>query len=197
MIKPDKITLASASPRRRDILSDAGLRFEICPANVEEFEDSNAAPDALVHHNAQLKAVCVARTRPLALVLGADTTVCLRAEVLGKPADMQEARAILKKLSGKTHTVYTGVALISEPLGVDEIFIETSEVTFKPLDDATITQYFSIVNPLDKAGAYGIQDGRSLIVERYTGSLANIMGLPVERLRSVLDAKGLLDSLVR
>lgn len=191
----DKITLASGSPRRRDLLTDAGLRFEVCPADVEEFDDPLAEPSALVHHNARLKAATIADQQPEALVLGSDTTVSLHGYSLGKPADMQEARKTLKKLSGQTHTVYTGVALICRATGLDDVFVETSDVTFHELDEDTITQYFSIVNPLDKAGAYGIQDGRSLIIKEFHGTIENIMGLPIHSLLEKLEKLGLLDAL--
>jgi len=188
------ITLASASPRRRDILSDAGLRFEVMPADVEEFEDTQAEPSALVHYNALIKAEAIAQQRPDALILAADTTVFHRQHVLSKPRDMREAREMLKRLSGETHTVYTGVALMCLARGIQDVFVDTSDVCFKALDDDTITQYFSVVNPLDKAGAYGIQDGRELIIESYSGSLENIMGLPVGSVIEHLERYGLLDA---
>lgn len=191
----NKIVLASASPQRSDLLTEAGLKFEVCPAHVDEFEDPMAQPDALVHHNSRLKAEAIARGRPDALVLGADTTVSHKSRVLNKPADMSEARAMLHRLSGQAHTVYTAVTLLCIEHGIDELILESSQVTFKPLDDATITQYFSIVNPLDKAGAYGIQDGTSLILDHYEGSLANVMGLPIESLLERLAILNLIEDL--
>ena len=189
----DKITLASASPRRRDLLAQANINFEVCPADVQEFDDPRAEPAALVHHNANLKANALANAKPTALVLGSDTTVSLKERILGKPTDLNAARTMLKELSGQTHTVYTGVALMCRQLKLDDVFVETSEVTFKTLNDDTITEYFNIVNPLDKAGSYGIQAGRELIIDHYEGSLANIMGLPIESLLKRLEDLGLLD----
>jgi septum formation protein len=127
-------------------------------------------------------------------VLAADTTVALGNEVLNKPCDLAAARAMLRKLSGRTHTVYTGVCLWRRPAGPEISHCETSEVTFRALDDSVITQYFELVNPLDKAGAYGIQEGRELILEHYTGSLSNIMGLPVEWLAARLHEQSLIPS---
>jgi len=103
---------------------------------------------------------------------------------------------MLRRLSGETHTVYTGLALIYTPLCIDEVWFVSSSVTFNLLSEDTITQYFSIVNPLDKAGAYGIQDGTSLIIDHFEGSLTNIMGLPIESLTERLQELGLLDALL-
>lgn len=220
MYKPSFL-LASASPRRRELLAKLGLPFEVVVAQVVEHEEATAEPRALVLHNAALKAAWVCERHPGALVLAADTTVALDNEVLNKPRDLAEARAMLKKLSGRTHTVYTGVCLWRNdgrhggrpfknsgggrqeepaprqprtpeftPLEISHC--ETSRVTFRPLEDAAITRYFEIVNPLDKAGAYGIQEGRELILQKYSGSLSNIMGLPLEWVAAQLRALALL-----
>ena len=147
----------------------------------------------MVAHNAALKADTVAALHPDAFVLGADTTVFIDDTVLNKPADLAEARAMLKRLAGRTHTVFTGVALRhhARRLRVDEG--ATSEVTFRPLDDATIDAYFRLVNPLDKAGAYGIQEGRDLIIATWRGSFTNIMGLPMETVKQILTDCGLME----
>ncbi len=178
-----RFILASASPRRRELLAKAGFSFEAQVANVDEDEDPRGDPKKAVAHNARIKALAVAAKNPGALVLGADTTVALGGRVFNKPADLAEAREMLKTLAGKTHTVYTGVCLADATNGVLVEKIFASRVTFKPLSDATISLYFKIVNPLDKAGAYGIQEGRDLIVEKYDEPLSNIMGLPVEKIR--------------
>ncbi len=125
-------------------------------------------------------------------MLGADTTVLIDNTVLNKPRDLDDARIMLRRLSGRTHTVFTGVALrqLNAGLRIDEGV--TSEVTFRALDDGIISAYFRIVNPLDKAGAYGIQDGRELIVDRWEGSFSNIMGLPMEVTKQILTQAGLL-----
>lgn len=178
--------LASASPRRHELLAKLGIDFRVEVSAVDEWEDTDADPEALVRHNATEKAAAVAAKFPNAMVLGSDTTVSLDGVVLNKPVDMDEARSMLRRLQGKTHTVYTAVALLSIRNQIELCFVESSAVTFKPLDDAAIEQYFALVNPLDKAGAYGIQEGKELIIERYEGSLYNIMGLPIERLSAIL-----------
>jgi septum formation protein len=188
-----RLVLASASPRRQQLLAGMGLAFDVAPAEVTEHESPEADPRAMVAHNAALKADWVAARRPAAFVLGADTTVLIDQTVLNKPRDLTEARAMLKRLAGRTHTVFTGLALRREcqRLRLDEGV--TSEVTFKNFDDSVIDAYFRIVNPLDKAGAYGIQEGRELIIAGWRGSFTNIMGLPVEETKQILTRAGLLD----
>ncbi len=187
-----RLILASASPRRKELLAQLGVVFDVVAAEVTEHEDPTTDPRVMVSHNAALKADWVAARHPDDYVLGADTTVFIDQRVLNKPADLAEARAMLKTLSGRTHTVFTGVALrrACEVLRLDEGV--TSEVTFKPFDDAVIDAYFRVVNPLDKAGAYGIQDGRELIVDGWRGSFSNIMGLPLETTKQMLARHGLL-----
>jgi septum formation protein len=183
--------LASASPRRRELLARLGLAFEVVVAEVTEFEDADADPRLLVAHNAALKADWVARRRPDALVLGADTTVFIDGTVLNKPKDRADAALMLGRLSGRTHIVYTGLAVRreSDQLRWDEG--ETSEVTFKTVDAAAIEDYLNRVNTLDKAGAYSIQDSSELIVAGYKGSFTNIMGLPLEATKQILTRCGL------
>ncbi len=184
--------LASASPRRRQLLAELGLAFEVVVAGVTEHEDPDTDPRSMVSHNASLKADWVSQRHPGAWVLGADTTVFIDNKVLNKPADLNEARAMLKRLSGRTHTVFTGVALrhLSRRVRIDHGV--SSQVTFKPFDDSVIDAYFQVVNPLDKAGAYGIQEGRELIIAAWEGSFTNIMGLPMEATKQILSDCGLL-----
>jgi septum formation protein len=191
-----RLILASASPRRQQLLAGMGLAFDVVPAQITEHEAPDADPRAMVAHNAALKADWVAARHPDAFVLGADTTVFIDQTVLNKPCDLAEARAMLKRLAGRTHTVFTGLALRRDcaRLRLDEGV--SSEVTFKNFDDAVIDAYFGIVNPLDKAGAYGIQEGRELIIAGWQGSFTNIMGLPVEETKQILTRAGLLDSLL-
>lgn len=184
------LLLASGSPRRRELLDLMGLAHRVCPPDVVEWEAVDADPASLVRYNAALKADAVSREHPHSLVLAADTTVALVGEVLNKPADLDEARSMLRRLAGQTHTVFTGVSLRHGTSGKAVDFVETSEVRFKAFDDATIASYFALVNPLDKAGAYGIQEGRDLIIAGWEGSLHNIMGLPTERLREVFEQEG-------
>lgn len=187
-----RLILASASPRRRELLGRLGVPFEVNVAEVTEHEEPDTDPHVMVAHNASLKADWVAARHPEAFVLGADTTVFLGGVVLNKPADLAAARAMLQRLAGRTHTVFTGLALRRLRTGLKLDQGVTSEVTFKAFDDAAIDAYFQIVNPLDKAGGYGIQEGRELIIAGWRGSFTNIMGLPVEETKQILTQGGLL-----
>ena len=190
MLSSNRLILASASPRRVELLSRLGVKFEVIPARVTEFEDPTADPKYMVTHNASLKADWVANLYPDALVLGADTTVFIDGTVLNKPANLADSKRMLRKLSGKTHTVYTGIAMrrISDSLTLNEGI--SSEVTFKALTDKEIDSYVLKVNTLDKAGAYSIQDHTDMIIECYSGSFTNIMGLPVEETKQILTRCG-------
>lgn len=187
-----QLILASASPRRRELLAKLGVKFDVVVAAVTEHEDPDTEPRKMVAHNAALKADWVSARHPDAFVLGADTTVFIDRTVLNKPRDLTEARAMLKRLAGRTHTVFTGVALRRQraPVAVNEGV--ASQVTFRSFDDAVIDAYFQIVNPLDKAGAYGIQEGRDLIIAGWEGSFTNIMGLPMEATKQILTTWGLV-----
>lgn len=175
------IVLASASPRRKELLERAGLAFEVVPSPAEEVHDASMLPAALCELNASLKAEAVADVRPDATVIGSDTLVFIDNEPLGKPVDHAEARTMLARLAGRTHQVRTGVCVIF-PDGRRKVFHETTDVTFLPLDATAIDDYLSRVDPLDKAGAYGIQEHGERIVEHIDGSFKNVMGLPIERL---------------
>jgi septum formation protein len=192
---PPLLILASASPRRRELLAGLGVPFEVMPAEVVEHESPDSDPREMVRHNAALKAEWVAARRPEALVLGVDTTVFLDGVVLNKPRDVAAARAMLGRLSGCTHTVYTGLAVRRQRdrLAIDEGV--ASEVTFKSLDAAVIARYLSLVNPLDKAGAYAIQEETDLIIAGWRGSFTNIVGLPVEETKQILTRCGLCQDL--
>lgn len=169
-----------------------GARFEISPADVEEHEEGHEDPEAMVRYNAELKAAWVAERNRERFVLGSDTTVHIDGRVLAKPADLDDARRMLKTLSGRTHFVYTGFSLQNAARGIKETHGVRSEVTFNLLDDEMITRYFEIVNPLDKAGAYGIQEGTEIIIKSFAGSHSNIMGLPLDETKAVLDKFGLV-----
>ncbi len=183
---PQQFILASASPRRSELLERIGLSFRVCPADVEEHNSPDDGPAQMVINNAGLKAEALVGQFPDGLVLGSDTTVALDGIVLNKPVDLDEARAMLKQLSGREHTVYTAIALRWQAGEFRDDFVEASQVRFKTLDDATITAYFQCVNPLDKAGAYGIQAGREMIIEAVDGSVENVMGLPIQALQARL-----------
>lgn len=188
--QPKEFYLASASPRRAELMQRMGLRFEIRPTHVEEDDSGSAGPEQMVLENAKLKAATLAAIEPDALVLGSDTTVAFDDHVLSKPVDLEDARRMLKMLSGRTHTVYTAVALYWTAGQLAHVFVERSDVRFRTLDDACIDQYFELVNPLDKAGAYGIQTGRELIIEAVEGSVENVMGLPIKALGVTLEELG-------
>ncbi len=184
-VSPMPVVLASASPRRRELLERAGMVFEVVPSPAEEIHDASLKPDVLCEHNATLKAEAVAALRPDATVIGSDTLVFIDDEPLGKPADLTEARGMLRKLAGRVHHVCTGVCVIF-PDGARKVFHGSTDVTFRPLDDAEIDAYFALVNPLDKAGAYGIQEHGERIVRSIQGSFDNVMGLPVDLVVEVL-----------
>ena len=187
-----RLILASASPRRRELLGQLGVPFDVVVARVTEHEDPATDPRVMVAHNAALKADWVARLHPTAFVLGADTTVFVDGTVLNKPADGAEARAMLRRLSGRAHTVFTGLALRHEASGLKIDEGVASEVTFKVLDENVIEAYLARVHTLDKAGGYGIQDHPELIIAGYTGSLSNIIGLPIDTTKQILTRGGLL-----
>lgn len=180
-----RIILASGSPRRRELLGKSGLRFEVIPSPAEEIHDATMAPGALCEENARLKATAVALENPGAWVIGADTLVFLDDHPLGKPADRREAAAMLAALSGRVHEVRTGVCLV-DPTGRAITFHETTRVTFRPLDPCDIRDYHARVDPLDKAGAYGIQEHGERIIECIDGPFDNVMGLPMDRLVALL-----------
>lgn len=185
--------LASASPRRTELLRDAGLPHRVVVAAVTEHEDPSTDPAKMVLHNARLKAAAVSRLHRDALVLGSDTTVALGDQALNKPADLAESRAMLRRLSGREHTVHTGVCLLCPSLGIDESHDVTAWVRFNVLSEDDITRYQSLVNTLDKAGAYGIQEGREIIIDDYQRPISTIMGLPVEFVKARLASLGVLE----
>ena len=190
-ISPAPLVLASASPRRRELLEQMGLTFQIIPAEVTEHEAEDADPREMVRHNAALKADWVAERHPDATVIGADTTVFIGQTVLNKPRDLSHARDMLRMLSGRSHTVFTGLAVRRTRDGLKLDRGVASEVTFRTLDEATIELYLSRVHTLDKAGGYAIQEHADLIVAQYTGSLSNIVGLPVDEMKQLLTQAGL------
>lgn len=183
---PRKIVLASASPRRRDLLQQHGFAVEMVPSHAKESlpEFLTVAEATLL--NAKTKAARVARKRPDALVVAADTLVALDGEALGKPADMDEAFAMLKRLSGRTHIVFSGVWLADGPTGRQLGFIAASRVKFRRMKPAEIREYIKRVDPLDKAGAYAAQRNEMNLIESVEGSYTNVIGLPMEPLAEAL-----------
>ena len=178
--------LASASPRRAELLRHLKLNFEVVPGDVAEVYDEQLSPHELCQLNAHRKARTVAKKNPDCLVLGADTLVFLGQEIFGKPSDLADAERMLLRLQGRTHQVVTGVCLMHLRGHHEKIFAAGTDVTFHPLDAIQIREYLSRINPLDKAGAYAIQEYGEKIVAEISGSYSNVVGLPVERLREEL-----------
>ena len=189
MTLPTEFILASGSPRRRELLAADGWKFRILSPEVEEHGDS-LSPQDLVETNAHLKAEAIASEHPNALVLGSDTTVALEDTILNKPTDMTQAREMLRQLSGKPHRVLTAIALLHKEGNLDLTQTITSKVQFKTLDESTIDDYLTKVHTLDKAGGYAIQEHGELIIENYEEPLSNIIGLPIEDLRQILNNYG-------
>lgn len=179
------LILASRSPRRRELLRRCGVDFTVQSAEVEELGfDGN--PAALPELNARLKAAAVAEKFPSCWVLGADTMILFENRAIGKPQDLDEAFAMLKRFSGKIHEVVTGMALIHQDEGVCEVWSEFSQVKFKDLSDGVIREYLEKVPVLDKAGAYAIQDHGGAIVESFSGEMENVVGMPLKKLQELL-----------
>jgi septum formation protein len=186
------LILASGSPRRRELLGGLGIPFEVVTAGVDEIEFLSAAhpaPADLARENGRRKAEAVAALRPGRRVLGADTVVALGDRLFGKPASPAAARDFLRALSGQTHDVITGCALLDPERGL-EIFHEVTRVTFRELSAEVIKRYLAEVPVLDKAGAYALQERGEWIVERVEGSRSNVIGLPVEALEQIFRRRG-------
>lgn len=172
-----KIILASASPRRKELLSLAGIDFVVKVADVDEVIDPSLTPDGVVMSLAKQKAQAVASENPDSLVIGADTVVVLDGKILGKPKSEENAVELLTMLSGRVHTVYTGVVLIKNEKV--KTFCEATQVEFYPLTDEEIKAYVATKEPMDKAGAYGIQGKGCILIRKIDGDYFNVVGLPV------------------
>lgn len=176
------IILASASPRRKKLLEQIGLKFEIVPANIDEDDISEQAPEKYVMELSRRKAVHVANSHSDKIVIGADTTVYLDDKFLNKPSDEQDAYAMLTRLSGNTHQVFTGVALVHYATNSSTTFYVKTDVTFRELGEKEKYAYIATGSPMDKAGGYGIQDDfGSVFVEKIVGCYYNIVGFPLSR----------------
>ena len=181
-----KLILASISPRREHLLRMIGFDFEVIDSQVDEQSEVYTIPEVHVLELAQKKALKVAEKTNSGLIIGADTIVVLNNQILGKPKDTKQAKEILQELSGKTHTVYTGFAIVEKPSGeMLSEFVKTL-VSFRKLADKEIDRYIQSGSPLDKAGGYGIQDQGALFVEKIDGCFYNVMGLPVTKLYQAL-----------
>ncbi len=184
-----ELILASASPRRREMLHLMGYEFEVEPSRAEENIDLTE-PGEYVSRLAEIKAEYVAAHHSNACVLGSDTIVYLDGEILGKPHDEQDAFRLLSKLSGRTHTVYTGVAVIAGERR--RVFYDKADVTFCILTDDEIRDYISTGEPMDKAGAYGIQGPATVFVKEIAGCYFTVIGLPNPRVYAALKEFGII-----
>ena len=187
-VHSSRVILASASPRRRELLALVGIEHEVRPANIDESLLAGETPVAHAERLARAKAHTIAGREPGAVVIAADTIVVVDGDVLGKPRDAGEAHAMLRRLSGRTHTVLTAIAVARGAL--TESAVESVDVTFRALTDAEITAYIATGEPMDKAGAYGIQGYGATIVERVDGDYFSVMGLGLRRLIELLDRIG-------
>lgn len=182
-----KIILASASPRRRELLAKAGFpEFEIVPSPAEELAPDGVNVARLALENAVRKAVAVADLHPEALVIGADTLIEFEHEAIGKPSDREDAVNTLCRLAGKKHFVTTGVCLCCRAVKLLTRFAEISTVEFLPFDRSVAEKYTALVPVLDKAGSYAIQDHGEMIIKEIAGDYDNIVGLPAARLKEAL-----------
>ena len=181
------VILASSSPRRSELLNSMNIEFEVVPSHTEEFmEGSDFIPD-LCETNARAKAEPIAELHPECLVIAADTLVYLEDELFGKPTHVDDAARMLARLQGRTHQVATGVSLIYHNDEISKAFSVITNVTFLPLGKGQIDEYLAGIDPLDKAGGYAIQQDKNKIIKRVSGSVSNVVGLPVERLKEELN----------
>ena len=187
-MKLPPLILASASPRRAELLKLLPVKFRVLPAHAPEVALEHLSPLEVCQLNAHRKARAVAKKIPDALVLGADTLVFLDNEILGKPRNFAEARRMLSRLQGRHHQVVTGVCLVHLRGHRERIFAASTDVLFHPLTSRQIRDYLAAVHPLDKAGAYAIQERGEFIISEISGSYSNVVGLPVEMLREELEA---------
>jgi septum formation protein len=186
-----KLILASSSPRRAEILGNAGLPFSVLSSAVDESPYPSEAPSALVQRLANAKADLVtARAVGPAIILAADTVVVLDDKILGKPSSTEDARHMLQQLSGRTHSVLTGVALVRLPDGERRQFIESTLVHFRPITDEELSSYLATEEPYGKAGAYAIQGRAGRYIPRIEGCYFNVVGLPLSRVLTELQSLG-------
>jgi len=178
-----RVILASTSPRRVHLLKQIGIMVDVLPSNIEEIFDPTLSPEQNATNLATLKAKDVGKTLDDAIVIGADTIVALGRTLLGKPRDDPDAIRMLETLSGRTHTVYTGFALLDRPSDRCISDVEVTKVTFRELPRREIEEYVASGSPMDKAGAYGIQDDYGAVfVSRIEGCFYNVVGLPLSKL---------------
>lgn len=182
-----KIVLASGSPRRQKLLSEMGYDFEVVTPVIPEKNTPGEAPQDFVKRLSRLKAESVALKYPDSLIVGADTVVVLERRILGKPESKSEAKSMLELLSGKTHTVFTGISMIVLEKNIAKSDFDSTEVTFNKLSPENINRYVESGEPLDKAGAYGIQGMGSFLVDNYDGELDTVIGFPSKLFKTMYE----------
>jgi septum formation protein len=187
------IILASASPRRRELMQVFGLPYRVIVPATDELDDERMPPRRLVRHNASTKADAVARGQRRGVIIAADTTVALDGRCFGKPRDAAHARRMLRQLSGRTHQVYTAVCIVDVDRSRRWLDVAVTAVRFRRLSAAEITRYVANRAHWDKAGAYAVQDLRALLIDRIAGSLSNVIGLPLHLVQRRLTDCGLLN----
>ncbi len=183
-----RIFLASASPRRRQLLAELGYEFTVAPADVVEIAPAHLTPREVALWNARIKAEAIARKHADEIVLGVDTLVAFGGRIFGKPRDMDDAFAMVSELNGRAHEVFSGVCIKRAATGEERTFAEVTRVHFRKLTAAKLRAYLARIHPLDKAGAYAAQDDRGEIIARVEGSFTNVIGLPMEALAEHLRA---------
>lgn len=179
MIKLPKIILASGSPRRSEILTSVGWEFTKDVADIDETERENESPEIYVQRLAREKAETVAKRYENEIVLGADTTVVINDQIIGKPIDLDDARRMIKMLSGNWHEVLTGIAVVRSQNLESIVGIQSTRVKFSEMNDAEIEFLVNYGEPLDKAGAYAVQAQAALFIEKIEGDYWNVVGLPI------------------
>lgn len=182
--------LASTSPRRAELLGLLPFKFQIVASTATEVAHGHLSPREVCQFNAHRKARAVATLHPDSLVMGADTLVFLDRKIFGKPRTLADAHKMIAQLQGQTHQVVTGVSLMHLRERRESIFSVSTDVSFHALSPAQIRRYLARINPLDKAGAYAVQEHGELIIAEISGSFSNVVGLPVEELRDELTAWG-------
>lgn len=184
-----KLILASASPRRKELLKNAGYEYEVCPADIDETMPEGVEPETACEILSRKKAQAVLEENPDAVVLGSDTIVVLGNTILGKPENEEDAKAMLKALSGRVHQVYTGLCVCSKDKTLS--LVSRADVRFYNLSDAVIDAYIATKEPMDKAGAYGIQGVGSMLVKSIEGDYFTIVGLPMAKAARMLGEFGI------
>lgn len=184
-----ELLLASGSPRRHELMAQAGYSFRVSLPDAQESHDRSLSPQQLTENNAMLKAKPISSANPDAVVIGADTLVYLESEPLGKPGSLANAEAMLTRLLGKTHQVCTGVALLQGNPASRYYFHVITDVTFRTLNPEELRSYLALINPLDKAGGYAAQEHGEKIIAKTSGSYTNVVGLPMDELAGHLSDK--------